>query len=81
MFENLPALTIAELKKGDAVMITGTAGADASRVTAATLITGDADIIQRLQRFQRGGRGRRDNMSPGLPGNVSGGGTGDREQP
>jgi Cu/Ag efflux protein CusF len=80
MFENMPALTIAELKKGDAVMITGTAGADAQRVTAATFITGDADIIQRLQRFQRG-RGQRDNMSPGLPGNVVGGGTGDREQP
>lgn len=81
MFENLPALTIAELKKGDAVMITGTAGADASRVTAATLITGDAEIMQRLQRFQRGRGGQRDNMSPGLPGDVVGGGTGERERP
>ena len=81
MFENLPALTIAELKKGDAVMITGTAGADASRVTAATLITGDAETMQRLQRFQRGRGGQRDNMSPGLPGDVVGGGTGERERP
>lgn len=76
MFDNLPAITIADLKKGDAVMVTGTTGADASRVTAATLITGDAAIIQR---FQRGGRGRTGNMSPGLPGTVIGGGTGDRD--
>lgn len=81
-FENLPAITVADLKKSDAVIITGTTGADASRVTAATLITGDAELLQQLQRFQRGGgRGRPDNMSPGLPGTVIGGGTGEREQP
>lgn len=80
MFDNFPTITVAELKKGDAVIVMGTTDADASRVTAATLITGDAEIIQRMQRFQRG-RGGRDNMSPGLPGNVSGGGTGEREQP
>jgi hypothetical protein len=79
MFENLPPITIADLKKGDAVMIMGTTGADAARVTAATLITGDAEIIQQLQRFQRG-QGRPGNMSPGLPGNVIGG-QGEREQP
>jgi hypothetical protein len=80
MLENLPAITLAELKKGDTVMITGTAGTDATRVVAATLITGDAEIIQRLQRFQRGS-GRPDNMSPGLPGGVVGGGTSERERP
>ena len=78
MLENLPPITIAELKKGDAVIVTGTSETDDSRVTAATLITGDAELIQRLQRFQRGG-GRADNMSPGLPGGVAGGGTGDPE--
>ncbi|HEX8491808.1 MAG TPA: hypothetical protein VF658_03110 [Pyrinomonadaceae bacterium] len=82
MLENLPAITVADLKKSDAVIITGTAGADASRVTAATLITGDAEVLQQMQRFQRGGgRGRQDNLSPGLPGTVIGGGTGEREQP
>lgn len=75
MFENLPKITVGELKKGDSVMITGTAGADASRVTAATLMTGDAEILQRLQRFQRGGR--QEGMSPGLPSGVMGGGTGE----
>jgi hypothetical protein len=77
MLENLPAVTVAELKKGDAVIVTGTTETDDSRVTAATLITGDAEIMQRLQRFQRGGRDG--NMSPGLPSGVAGGGTGDPE--
>ena len=78
MLENLPPVTIAELKKGDAVIVTGTTDADESHVTASTLITGDAELIQQLQRFQRGG-GRPGNMSPGLPGGVTGGGTGDPE--
>ena len=82
MFDNFPVITMAELKKGDAVIVMGTTEADDSRVTAATLVTGDAELIQRMQRFQRGGgRGQRGNMSPGLPGTVTGGGTGDREQP
>jgi hypothetical protein len=75
MLENLPTLAVAELKKGDAVIVTGTTEADDSHVTAGTLITGDAEILQRLQRFQ----GRPGNMSPGLPGGVIGGGTGDSE--
>lgn len=78
MFENLPPITIAELKAGDAVIVTGTSETDDSRVTAATLITGEAEILQRMQRFQRG-EGRPGNMSPGLPGGVIGGGTGDSE--
>jgi hypothetical protein len=78
MLENLPPITVAELKKGDAVIIMGTSEADDSHVTASTLITGDAELIQMLQRFQRGD-GRRGNMSPGLPSGVAGGGTGDPE--
>ncbi len=81
MFENLPAVTVAELKKGDVVMITGTPAApDASRVTAITLVTGDPELMKRLQQFQGQGGGQR-GMSPGLPGDVVGGGTGDRNQP
>lgn len=80
MFENLPAITAAELKKGDAVIVTGTAGADAAHMTAATLLTGSAEIVQRMQNFQRGPGGQR-NMSPGLPGDALGGGPGNRDQP
>jgi hypothetical protein len=77
MFENLPAITAAELKKGDAVIITGTAGADATRLTAVSLVTGEAELLRLMQ---PGGRGER-NMSPGLPGDVMGGGTGGQERP
>jgi hypothetical protein len=80
MLENLPPITLSELKKGDAVVVTGTAGTDGARVTAASLITGDAEIIQRMRRFQRGSE-QTDGMSPGLPGGVIGGGTGDRDTP
>jgi len=81
MMAAFPVITVADLKKGDAVMVMGTGTADTSRVMAATVITGDAEILQRLQR--RGG-GRPENMSPGLPSGVMGGGTGgdvDRPQP
>lgn len=81
MFENLPAVTVSDLKKGDVVMVTGTpAVGDASRVTAIMLITGDPELMRRLQQFQGPGAGQR-GMSPGLPGDVVGGGTGDRSQP
>ena len=81
MLESFPVITLAELKKGDTVMVMGTGTADKSRVVAATLITGDAELLQRLQRR---GPGRAENMSPGLPSGVMGGGTGgdvDRPQP
>ena len=81
MMDSFPVITVGDLKKGDAVMVMGTGTADTSRVMAATVITGDAEILQRLQR--RGG-GRPENMSPGLPSGVIGGGTGgdaDRPQP
>jgi hypothetical protein len=83
MIQNLPAITLNDLKKGDVVMVTGSAmGTDRSRLTAMTLVTGDADFLKRLMQLQ--GRPNRDgqNMSPGLPSDVVGGGTNNsREQP
>jgi Cu/Ag efflux protein CusF len=81
MFDSLPLITLADLKKGDAVFIIGTPGNSASSATAATLITGDAEFLDRLQQFQ--GRPNRDgrNASPGLPGDVLGGGGANRDQP
>jgi hypothetical protein len=78
-FENLPTVTVAELKKGDAVLITGTGGADNARMTAVSVVTGDSDLQAILQRTQ-GGRNNSPN-SPGLPGNVSGGNAPDDEDP
>jgi hypothetical protein len=75
LFENLPAITVADLKKGDAVLITGTNGAASSAMTAVSIIAGDGDLQQILFRAQGGRRGN-SNMSPGLPGNVSGGNAG-----
>jgi hypothetical protein len=84
MMQNLPAVTLSELKKGDVVMVTGSrAGADNARLTAVTLVTGDAEFLKRLIQLQ--GRPNRDgqNMSPGLPSDVVGGGSPSttREQP
>lgn len=83
MLQSLPAVSLSELKKGDVVLVTGSqSGADKSRITAMTLITGDADFLKRLIQLQ--GRPNRDgqNMSPGLPSDVVGGGTNTpREQP
>ncbi|HEX8098400.1 MAG TPA: hypothetical protein VF507_10200, partial [Pyrinomonadaceae bacterium] len=77
---NLPQITFADLKKGEGVMVTGTAGADPSHATAVTVVTGDASVLSRMMRFQQGG-GRQDRRpnSPGLPGEVMGGGVGNRD--
>jgi hypothetical protein len=76
MFESLPAVSVADLKKGDAVVVTATTGADASRATAVTLVTGGADFFRRLRQLQRGTEGNPRRMSPGLPSEVLGGGLG-----
>ena len=79
-FENLPAITLGELKKGDVVFVTGSgSGADASRVTAIMLLTGDEAFLNRLMQGQ-GNRNPR-GMNPGLPGDTLGGGTVNRDQP
>ncbi len=76
LFEGMPAATVADLKKGDGVMVNGTPSvSDPSHITAITLTSGDAAIVKRLQQLQGRPGGQR-NMSPGLPGDVVGGGTG-----
>jgi hypothetical protein len=78
MFDKLPAITLAELKKGDAVVVTATPSAEASRATVVTLVTGAAEFLRGMQQLQGSGpRG----MSPGLPGDVIGGGQGGTREP
>jgi hypothetical protein len=78
-FENMPAVTLAELKKGDAVLITATsADGAAAPITAVTVTTGAAELQEYWQRA--GGNGNR-NMSPGLPGNISGGNDAGDDEP
>ncbi len=75
ILEGLPAISLSELKKGDSVFVSGSEGADRSRVTAIMLITGDQAFMQRF--LQRGPN--RGPQSPGLPGQVMGGGVGPAE--
>ncbi len=77
MFENLPVITINDLKKGDTVFVSGSEGSDPSHVTAITLVTGDAAF---MSRFMQTGPNRGP-QNPGLPGDVMGGGVGPAERP
>ncbi len=75
ILEGLPAISLTELKKGDAVFVSGSEGTDRSRMTAIMLITGDPVF---MQRFLRRGPNRGP-QNPGLPGQVIGGGVGPAE--
>ncbi|MFL6333573.1 MAG: hypothetical protein ACJ754_09725 [Pyrinomonadaceae bacterium] len=84
VFDSLPTVTLAELKKGDVVMVTVTPGADTSHATVVSLTTGTPEVIRAMQQFQRGGGpggGQRGPNSPGLPGDVLGGGQGPTREP
>jgi hypothetical protein len=45
MISRLPAVTLADLQKDDAVMIVSTTGADGNEVTAITLLSGVDPIL------------------------------------
>lgn len=77
ILEGLPAISLSELKKGDAVFVSGSEGSDRSRMTAIMLITGEPAFMQRF--LQRGPN--RGPQNPGLPGQVIGGGVGPAEPP
>ena len=56
IFDNLPPITIAELKKGDAVIVSSTTGVDPTRVTAIRLAAGVEPILNRPQPQAQPGR-------------------------
>lgn len=62
MLERMPAVTVTELKPGDMIIVSSTAGADPSRMTAITLVAG-VDALLR----QAPGRGRGPGATLGLP--------------
>ena len=68
MFENLPPVTLAELKPGQTIVVSSTVGADPTRVTAIQLISNVEPILAMMQRRQ-GGQG-----GPGGIPNLGGGG-------
>jgi hypothetical protein len=45
MLDRMPALALAELKAGDALIIASTAGSDSGQVTAITLLAGVEPIL------------------------------------
>ena len=49
MFEQLPTITLAELKPGDSILISSTKGADASRITAIAVVSGVEGLLKNKQ--------------------------------
>jgi hypothetical protein len=66
MLERMPAATLAELKPGEMVIVSSTAGADPSRATAIALVTGVDALLQAAATRQRGTGGAQ-GTSLGLP--------------
>lgn len=49
MFDQLPALSLAELKPGESIVISSTKGADPARVTAIAVVSGVGPLLQNSQ--------------------------------
>jgi hypothetical protein len=77
MIEGLPAIKVADLKKGDLVFVQASQGADTSHVTAIMLVTGDQAFVGRMLQSGPPNRGP---QNPGLPGDGLGGGVGSAER-
>jgi hypothetical protein len=67
MLERMPAVTIAELKPGEMVIVSSTAGANPSRVTAIALVTGVDALLQAAAARPQRGAGGAQGTSLGLP--------------
>lgn len=52
ILERLPAITLAELKAGDMIIVSGTAGAEPSRVTAIAVVSGVEPLLNAMQARQ-----------------------------
>jgi hypothetical protein len=55
MLERMPAFTLAELKNGDAIILSSTASADPSKVTAITVVAGVEPLLTAAPARQIGG--------------------------
>jgi hypothetical protein len=67
MLERMPAITVAELKPGEMVVVSSTAGVDPTRATAIALVSGVEALLQ-MQQQRRGGGAQ--GASLGLPGGA-----------
>ena len=62
VIENLPAVTLAELKPGEMVLLSSTKGADPTRATAITLVSGVGPLFAMMQARQGGPANRPPNL-------------------
>ncbi|MCA1558606.1 MAG: hypothetical protein LC731_08725, partial [Acidobacteria bacterium] len=62
IIENLPPVTLAELKPGDMVLLSSTKGADPARATAITLVSGVGPLFTMMQARQGGPPNRPPNL-------------------
>jgi hypothetical protein len=49
MFDQMPLVTLQDLKPGDAVLVSSTKGADPARITAIAIVTGVGPLLQNKQ--------------------------------
>jgi hypothetical protein len=71
MLERLPTVTIADVKVGDTIIVSSTQGADPSRLTAISLVTGADTLLNMVAaRQQAGGQGA-PNPAAGLGTNIN----------
>jgi hypothetical protein len=71
VMDRLPVLNVAELKPGDMVIVSSTAGAEPGRLTAISLVAGVEPLLQAIaarQQPQAGGRPAAPNPANGLGG-------------
>ncbi|MGB7926140.1 MAG: hypothetical protein WCF57_23065, partial [Pyrinomonadaceae bacterium] len=68
MLERLPAISVAELKPGDMIIVSSTVGAEASRVTAIKLVAGVDELLNSTQSRQRRQGGGASDSGLGLDG-------------
>jgi hypothetical protein len=70
MIDRQPQATLANLKPGDVVIVSSAAGADATRVTAITLLAGAEPVLVALQTRPQGGGRAGEVTSSGLPAGI-----------
>ena len=70
MLERLPAVTLAELKPGQMIVVSSTVGADPTRVTAIQLVSNVEPLIAMMSRRPGGAGG----MGGGMGGAAAAGG-------
>jgi hypothetical protein len=71
MLDRLPTISAADLKAGDTIIVSSTKGADPSRVTAITLISGADTLLAIMNPRPQPGAGQAPNPAAGLGSGVT----------